>query len=339
MNIEQDDIQNFDNDPVYKNRLYMSLFVSVVYSTLMLFIPWEVLQGYAFVDRLENVTYFLYEKNVLEYREFTGVIDYLKHEALWHYLMDQIIHHVGVPIEYVFNAIAFLCISTFSFFLANRKGYLSVLLLTNPLLVTLAFSQSRIALAFSLLLLAYMSRRLSVVILTVLFCGFIHTASFLFFGICISIYVIKKRLIDKSANKSLIFFILCFIGLFISIVLGQALDIILGLLGDRRAVVYTGNAQSGIKYTLFWVVILGFCSVQEKSFYNNVINCFSVIILSLVTFSLITGGYSSRFLALSLPMIFITMLNFKPSLKLLSLILYIIYGSLQWVYWFKMAVI
>ena len=65
MNIGKGVIQNFDTDPVYKNRLYMNLFISVVYSTLMLFIPWEVLQGYAFVDRLENITYFLYEKNVL----------------------------------------------------------------------------------------------------------------------------------------------------------------------------------------------------------------------------------------------------------------------------------
>jgi hypothetical protein len=289
-------------------------------------IPWEELQGFPFIDRVNYLEYFLYEESIFDYQKFTGILDYLKHEALWHYIIDWLFRDAGIPIQQVFLGISFLCFFSFSLFLINRHGYLSVLLLTNPLLITLAFSQLRLALAFSILLLAYMSNRKMLILISIIACGFIHTATFLFVGIVISIYIIHTYILKNSASRGLLYSAFVIIGLCVSIALGPAMDVILSYFGDRRATIYTGDAASGIKYTLYWSGLLLLCAFQHRAFYRDKINAYSIIILATSTFNLVTGGYTSRLLAVSLPMIPSTKckrprkLTFSKSSNLITLI-------------------
>jgi hypothetical protein len=280
----------------------------------------------------------LYEESILDYQTFAGILDYLKHEALWHYVIDLLVHDAGISIHHVFLFISFLCLFSFSLFLINRQGVLSAILLTNPLLITLAFSQLRLALAFSILLLAYMSKNKKLLLISILTCGFIHTATFLFSVIALSIYLTQSKIFKKHANKSLLYFSLATIGLCVSIAIGPAMDVILNYFGDRRAVIYTGDAASGIKYTLYWSGLLLLCAFQRRSFYMDAVNAFSIVILSTATFNLITGGYTGRLLAVSLPMILSSVLDFKSQHKQASVILYVIYITLQWVYWFPIRI-
>ncbi|MBL4607347.1 MAG: hypothetical protein JKY01_05900 [Pseudomonadales bacterium] len=151
--------------------------------------------------------------------------------------------------------------------------------------------------------------------------------------------MINKMFVEKDAPSSLIFSVLIFIGLLFSIAMGPWLASFLSILGDRRAAVYSGDSASGIKFTLFWSALLIGVFFQDRLFYKDKINAYVVIILSIVTFNVFTGGYSSRLLAVSLPMIFSSLLSFNGVFKWLGLLLYLAYVSLQWIYWLHISVI
>jgi len=327
-----------DKDGLKTYSIYIVLFVSIVYSAVMILIPWESFQIGGFVDKKEYYSYFIYEKNILTYRNFDGLSDYLKHEALWHYVIDLLIHYFKINIDYIFNFISFFCVFIFSFFLVKNKGYLSFILLTNPLLIDLAFSQFRLALVLSILLTAYLFNKKVVTFFALLICVFIHTATLLFFGIFFIIFL-YRLFINKSNRKRKPFVLLLFVGLFVSLAIGPGLEIILSFFGDRRAVVYVGDASSGIKYTLFWIGLLFLCALQDHNFYRNNVNCYAVIILSICMFNLFTGGYTSRLIAASLPMIMYAILGFNQNLRYMSMILYLFYVSLQWIYWLNVPII
>jgi hypothetical protein len=324
--------------PVKQGRHIKNILVATIYTILVLMVPWEELQGFPFIDRVNYLEYFLHEESIFDYKEFTGIIDYLKHETLWHYLIIFLLNDAKIPIQHIFLAISFLCIFSFSLFLVKRQGYLSVILLTNPLLITLAFSQLRLAFAFSILLLAYMSNRKWLMLISILAAGFIHTATFLFVGIAISIYIIHAHVLKNSLRKGALFSAFVIIGICVSIALGPVMDIVLSYFGDRRATIYTGDAASGIKYTLYWSGLLLLCAFQHQSFYRDRVNAYTIIILASATFNLLTGGYTSRLLAVSLPMILSSMFDFRYQYKYASIILYVIYISLQWVYWLPIRI-
>ena len=325
--------------PSVKNRrTYPTLIVSLIYTIAVLMVPWEDLQGFLFVDRHEYLEYFLHEEKIFEYKKFEDILDYLKHEALWHYAIDWLVNDLGVSITQVFLVISFLSVFSASLFLVSRHGYMSAILLTNPLLITLAFSQLRLALAFSVMLLAYMSKRNWLIIISILTCAFVHTATFLFVGVVIAVHFTQKIILRKEVSKNLLFFSFLFIGLCVSLALGPALDVILSYFGDRRAVIYIGEAASGIKYTLYWAGLLLLCGFQRRSFFRETTNGYTIIILSTAIFNLLTGGYTSRLIAVSLPMIFSTVFDFKQVHKHTSLILYVFYVALQWVYWLPIRI-
>ena len=305
----------------------------------MLSIPWESIQGYPFVDRRVYLSYFLYEANVLDYVKFYGIMDYLKNEVLWHWAMRFAMHDLGLSPQTVLLSISFLCLSVSAYFLLCTLRPWSLLLLINPLLIDLTFSQLRLALAFSLLLLSYMSRRNLVLALAFATCAFIHTAIFLFAGICMGIWAIKRWLIDKDVNRTWILFACFLLGLCGSIAIGPAAERILASIGDRRAQTYTVDFSSGWKYILFWFGLLAVCAFQRDRFYRNVINAYSVVVLSLVSSTLLTGGYTSRILAVSLPMLIVTMFDLGPRTRNISIVAFVMYAATQWIYQLDLGVI
>ena len=313
------------------NKL-VDLLAIIIFITAMILVPWEQLQGYEFLDRQVYIEYFLYGKNVLEYREFNGILDYLTYEALWHKVIAALVDDAGIPIDHIFLAISVLSLATSSFFLIRRHNPLSLLLLINPLLVDLAFSQLRIALAFSLLVIGYLIRKRTLFITLVLIAMFIHTATIIFAGIIIAVLLVKRYFSEKGANKVLIFSFLCVVGLCISLVISPLRETILSTVGDRR-LDYDDHASSFL-YSSFWIGMLVLCAFQNKSFLQDEVNCYSIIILSLVFFNVITSGYSTRFIAVSLPMLMSTMLSLSPrTQRPVAILVYASYVLIQWVYW------
>lgn len=307
-------------------------FAVISFSIIIISIPWEELQGHKFYDLNNYRSYFLYQKPVFEYVNLTSLFDYITREALWHYTGMFLIRTLGIPSDYVFLSISLFCCLTYSYFLVKQHGVLSLVLLINPLLITLAMSQLRSALAFSLLVNAYMANPKVLKITLAILALFIHTSVLLFLFTYFFTYFISKKIKDNKLGKTIAYISLCILGLFISILIGPFKDIILGYFGDRRAA-YIGDASSSFLYATFWIGLLIAAAFQNRSFFKNEIHCFSVIALSIVTSNLLTGGYSLRFLSLSLPMNMSTMLNYKIELRLLLILGYIGYMAFQWSYW------
>lgn len=319
------------------NRV-LEIFAVIGFSVLMVSLPWEEMQGYKFVDLNVYRDYFLYQKPVFEYVNFTSFIDYITREALWHYSGMFLIRTLGIPADYVFLFISLFCCLTFSYFLVRQQGIPSLILLINPLLVTLAMSQLRSALAFSLLLIAYMAKPKVIKLVVTITALFIHTSVALFLPIFFFISFVAKRVTQFKTGKISAYIILCLLGLFVSVLIGPLKDIVLGYFGDRRSE-YVIDASSSFLYTVFWIGLLIVAGLQERSFFKKEVHCFTVTILSIVTSNLFTGGYSLRFLSLALPMTMSTMLDFKNPFKFLLIIGYIAYMIFQWTYWLQIKIL
>lgn len=309
----------------------------VLLALLAVQIPWADLRGYEFVDRVNYLHYFKYEENLLEYSRFSHWYDYLTNEILWHSAIPYLHKTWDISLPTLFDAIAFFCVFTFVVFLARYQSLLALPLLLNPLLMTFAFDQMRNSLAFSLLLWAFMLPRklLPAAVLLVLIAPFLHTSSVLFvlLWLCLTLAI-------RWQQKGWLpywFYLggLVFAGAVLSFASGELLHQILSVLGDRRAERVLGNASSGLLYTLFWIALLGVALTQGRRYGTQIICAYAIVILSFVSFNLVFGGYSLRFLAASLPMLIITMLRTDSRIKPFVVGAFGLYACLQWYYWLK----
>ena len=314
-----------------------NIVVAVLFAVLMMSVPWESLtaRGY-FVDLRNYTEGFLYATSALEYRRFSSILDYATNEWLWHFSVSYLVNDLGVPIDVVFGAITFICLSVFSYFLSSRNGILSVPLLVNPLFVHLAFEQLRLALAFSLLLLAYLGGKKAVLALSVVVLGTIHTGVYLLAGIGLSIWFIKRFMLDRGKHLALVFASIFFVGMMVAVVTGTLGEIVLGYLGDRRATRYAvEGGGAGLKFTIFWLGVFVLAAFQGRAFFDRLENSYAVAILAFAVSSFVFGGYTNRMLAVSLPFLLSAIMSFRPPMNVLTIILYVVFVLVHWGFWFK----
>ena len=314
------------------------LIVCAIFAFIILNIPWEIARGKEFTDKANYLNYFKYEVNILEYKELEKWYQYLTNEVLWHTAIPFIHETAGLQYLTIFKFISFFCVFTMAAALIRVKGLLSLPLLMNPLLITFCFDQMRNALAISLLLWAYMLPRKAFLgsILLIALAPLFHTSSVLFVALWL-VVVTATKLLDKNVIPYFLFLSGILLGgIAMSFVTGEMASSLLSAVGDRRAERAEGDASSGVKYTLFWAFFLLVALAQPRGHFTNVIGAYSIVILSCVTSNLIFGGYSSRFLAASLPFLLISLLNIDGKVKPLMILAYVSYGLLQWVYWLKL---
>ena len=65
------------------------------------------------------------------------------------------------------------------------------------------------------------------------------------------------------------------------------------------------------------------------------INRYSIVMLSLVSFNVLTGSYTLRFLAITLPLLLSSILSMRDTLRLTVVSIYIVYAILQWIFWLQ----
>tara|TARA_R110001592_G_C13190615_1_gene752589 strand:+ start:8894 stop:9907 length:1014 start_codon:yes stop_codon:yes gene_type:complete len=318
---------------IFTKSLY--LIAACLFSGILVSIDWEALRGYQFIDRTNYYVYFKFEENVLAYTKTKNWYDFITTEYLWQVSIPFILKNTSVPISVIFNAISFFCISTFSWFVLRYGKWWLLFLLINPLLITLSFDQMRMALAFSLLLWAYMLPR-KLFIISVFLCviaPFFHTASIIFILLFIGLVFLSTLYKRNIFNANMVLLTLIAVGAFMSFLFGDLLQQVLSVVGDRRADRYLIDTSSGIKYTSFWFLFLCVCFFQGPNFVKSLQHNYCIIILSFVTFNLIFGGYSLRFLAVSLPIMLITLTSTNRNVRYLLVTAYLAYTMLQWSYW------
>jgi hypothetical protein len=308
----------------------------LTFAAIMGSIPWERLQGHLFNDHQQYLYHFLHEESIFYYVNLRGFLDYFFNEALWEYLVRTLVYTMGVPIDIVFFAISLLCLITFSFFLARRHNVFSIVLLCNPLLVTFAFDQLRLALAYSLILIGYMARRPLIATILVALALFIHTSIIIFVAVYFAIKKINAIVNRDGDRHFATYAILCIMGVAVSIVTGPLHGPILGYFGDRRASL-VGPLNNSLLYTSFWIALLGLFALQSKPFLRDEVNTYSVFILAVTAANLLTGGYTLRFLSIGLPMIISSMLSLNLSTRFWAVLFFVIYATFQWFYAFDLT--
>jgi hypothetical protein len=306
--------------------------VILAFCALMTLVPWERLMGGSFADRGVYLSTFssFHPRSIAPYTG--GAIAFVTNEVLWDAGVRWAAGNLNLPVEALFGAISFLCLFVFSRYLVSKHGLFSLVFLVNPLVVDFAFSQLRMALAVSLLLLAMYERARRPVsgALIVLAC-MIHTASFLFLFVFFAVQEAGRRLSVRKATGLTRWLALVGIGLAVVLVIGPFRTVLLSMVKDRRAAYE--NVSQGLLYASFWVLLDLTTAVEGGRFFENEGNALAVVFLSVFVGATAFHIYNSRFLAAAFPLIISAMLSLSPQKRTLVLPLFIAYVCAQWYYW------
>ena len=290
------------------NKPYNLYFFSFFYAVLITYVvPWTSIYNGDFAD----ITNYI---NRIEYLYAGGNeavhvgIAWLLNEPLWKYII--------IAIGYIFDdyrlalyLISIIIVFLYANFLFKRVPYyIGMIFLFNPIFIDLVMAQVRSAFAFALLLLAYdlRSKKWAIVIASASF--FIHTSMPLF----VLIYFLLKKL-NETVDAKKYYLITIFAAFIIAVFIRYGVDILLSLLGDRRAGYDTIIEGASISYSIVWfaigLIIATFATFKDEK--DRIIAGYAITMTSFFFFSSLMGSFAQRFVALTLPLIIIS-INYLP---------------------------
>lgn len=309
-----------------------------LFMLFMCAVPWvsiyESIYQFPYEDRSVYSHYFLFEESIFSYVRFSGIKDYFINEFLWHYYVISLINN-GVDLEVIFFCVSFFSLLMPAMLVLKYGKPWMLIFLVNPLIVDFSFSQLRSALAVSILILAFFlkDRHRYIAIGVVLVAMLVHTASIIFLYIYIFIVFMDEFSRKFKLGKSIYLIFILMLGALISIALGPLREWILIVLGDRRA--EYPDMRSSFQYSLFWMLMLFAMIFNYKEMMKSFFGKYSYVVLSIVTFNVLHGGYSTRFLAAALPIFILTIFDFERWRKICMVSMFIIYITLQWFFWLR----
>ena len=314
----------------------------IVFATVTMLIPWvdifRDVNGFDYVDRLVYQSYFEHHYDTVQYKQPTGLIGKISSELLWHSSMRWLITERGISSDYVFGAISLFTLLTFGWLLASHAGVKALPLLLNPLVIDLAFSQLRFSLAISLLGAAWILARWApfAALALALVTPFLHTAATVFLLI-IAIVLLTQWASEQLKRKmafdilSLAALILC--GVVVSLAVGPFREAVLASFDDRRAMY--DDISSSLAYSSFWVALAFPLALSWDRLRFFSCARFSVVIIAIVIVNIAHGGYSTRFLAGSFPLLLATITCMTGWARRATMAAFVVYSLVQWLYWFK----
>lgn len=307
----------------------IKILVIAFFSYKFISLPWESWRNTEFRDRLVYFAYAESGKNIIDYTTFDPLLSYFKNEWLWHYLIQNV--YKFTTYEFFFGLISFITVFTMSLILLKdrKKSYLTLIILFNPIIVDLVLSQFRICLALTIMLIAYLARNLKIISFVLLIAAcLIHSSSFIFIFIAIAIFFTDNKRKDVQT------IILILLGMMLSILLGSFLQDILHIFNDRRSGYDIDRVNSSLSYLSFWILNLLILTHQAFKFKLSTFEQkYSLTILAMVTFNAIFGGYSTRFIAVTFPLIMKSNLTLSKYNKLILFGFYVVYLLFQWKFW------
>lgn len=315
---------------MYLNRQNtITLLLAFFVWLLFISIPWELLRGKEYRDVLQYIQNINMIKNygfdILYQKD--SLISMISQEIYWGYILAVI---GELPVD---PKLALFCISSFSFFIIsyftfrNSDYLIAFLILCNPLMITFVYDQVRSSFAFSIILIALLSKKKYLLILLMCLSLFIHTAmTIIIFGLMLSNFLIKLPT-ENILAKKLVVLLTAFL---IAFILTHSLGLILGMIGDRRA--EYNDIHSSILFGSFWYIALTLVTLSKEISKETL---FMIFILSLFTFNTLMGGYGGRFLAIQLPFFAITLSHIERNYMKVIFIAYIFNNSIQWLFYFQ----
>jgi hypothetical protein len=207
-----------------------------------------------------------------------------------------------------------------------------MLLAFNPLFMHLIIEQVRIALAFSLLLFIFEYRDIKWIYILLPISVLIHTV--VLFLICI--YFLLNFFI-KRFNKNKVYKLVLITSFLFGLFLKFGVQHILNYLDDRRAVYTLGG--STLLFSLIWIIygfiLVLYCKKNNTELMR--IASYSIFMTGLFFTSSLLGSPAQRFIAISLPLIIISLNGIRNyHLKRISFFVFGLYNLVSWFYWFKL---
>ena len=304
--------------------------VSAVFTVLLTALPWpkifESMQGAPLYDRRNYLTQI--EDGYLTYDWFSydSVLEYFTYEYLWGWALRQLAD-LGIPGETILNAVAVAFLFSLSCTVAYHLPVPYLLLLINPLVLTMAYSQSRSATMAVLLFLAAITfrRHKIVAIVLVLVAAVVHTSTPLFLLLFFSAYYKRDSWGQPNSVVAPIIG-----GAVVSLLTGPLMGGVLSVLNDRRAEEY--DMAAGWLFLSFWAYCLMFCVVMWRRMGQLLPVRLAVAVFSLAAFSIIFGGYPSRFISVFFACVVVALsIDFATYRRsALTLSLFTVYSLLLW---------
>lgn len=321
------------------NREYRGLILPIFLTGLLSLIPWPeiIYRNFHAIlwDREIYIQKIVSGDSLFSYFTYDSLISYFTYEYSWEFMIS-LIQENRLPFEYdmFFQIISSLFIVTSSLVLYRKGGYLAILLMANPLIFDLAYSQLRSALAISLLNILYLARPKSnlLSLAVCLLATSIHTAMAIFLAIyflCVATADRGGWLSKWSVEMRLVTIVGA--GVFIGLLIGPLREVALTLLNDRRA--EYGDLASSPLYLSFWIMLFGLFLLNYREFIQSLEGRFSLFILALVAVNIFTSAHSLRFLALAYPYIMATILIARPAIRFFSLAIFSVYLLAQWYFY------
>ncbi|MFD1094251.1 EpsG family protein [Salegentibacter chungangensis] len=300
---------------------------TTVFALIFVNIPWEIIRGAEFTDIENYIERFSSGVNFSSLINEGFFLKYITSESLWAALILYL-KNLGLPLPLVFKSISFFSIFVFGYFTFKKSKslFLSAFLLLNPLMVDFVMSQIRNSFALSIIIVAMLCNNKWIKLVLLLSSTMIHSSSVVLIFL---VYILNKTQYEgKYKNLG----VLIIIGLFVAFTLSIGREYILTLIGDRRANIK--QPQSSILYSIFWVVYIGLIIYLKKLNVKDIYSKMSFTLILVFFASVVFGAYATRYLAILLPFLIISVLSLKINKnRILSSWVLLFYQLILFTYW------
>lgn len=320
---------------------YLNYLLSLLYASFFIyFIPWSELNGEEFVDLKNYIDRIIYLKRDGVEAEVWG-IQWILSEPLWR----QVLIFIGYAFEdyrAVIYFISFMVAFVYVSFLLKRvEFYIAIIFLFNPMVVDLFMGQIRIAVAFSLVLIAYnlsekknTSRVIPAILLIMAL--LIHVSMPIFYGIYYLLYRLNERVEDKKY-----YLIAISTAIFIAFFMKYGSNILLLAIGDRHANYEEVIESSSLSYSIAWFIVALILSTfaEFKDNKNRILVAYAITIMSFFFFSSLLGMFAARYVAVTMPFVILAICYLPKHYKQGTYLFLLAYNIFSFKYWLKFTIL
>ena len=306
---------------------------AVAIATLYILVPWESMSGRPkfadldnYLDAIQLVT------TVQELGELSGLA-WLFAEPGWALILLPIALFAQDPLEALL-LISWLCAIAFLWFMHRRAGaVLSLIVMFNPLVIDLVFSQVRSAFALALLLMSLGCRNRLIKSALILYACSVHSVSLILIGSYLVAVALES---SRALRANLLKDIACIgVAVLLAWFLSYGREALFSAIGDRRAV-YDVDSGS-VLFVSFWM-LWALATIAARNVLFRAPWHWSggivVMLLSTAFFMTLFSTNGVRFVALGLPLLACSLNLARSALKKGAAILLIAYQAIQFAYWY-----
>jgi hypothetical protein len=325
---------------IRRSRRHTASLFAALFALVMVAIPWPTIWLAQYGRPMEDRR--VYSEQIASgYLSFDvggqgDFWDYVSSEYLWGWLLNLLVREWGLSVVTTFGLISAFVVFIAGQVIARHAHPAFVLLLVNPIFVNLAFSQLRIALAVSLVCVAYLLGRSSAaawaIRLSLLAAAcLVHTSMIVFVGLFIFALWVARTHRSRPYQS---FMTLTVGGLLAVGLLGPLRSWFLSEIGDRRA--DADYLSSSVNFYLIWLIVAFLLTLSWREIRIDPSICFALACLVVVLAGVFFDVYVNRVIAIALPFLVVAISKLPQTWRPFALIAYLAHSGAYWLYWLRL---